>query len=45
VFKWTFGSLIGVDQLVQVSLQVANKISTNKVAGLYEATTPTARLG
>ena len=36
-FKWTFGSLLGVDQCVQASLQVVNKISTNKVAGLYEA--------
>ena len=36
-FKWTFGMLLGVDQCVQASLQVANKIPTNKVAGLFEA--------
>ena len=36
-FKWTYGMLLGVDQCVQASLQVANKISTNKAAGLFEA--------
>ncbi|MCL5734266.1 MAG: ABC transporter substrate-binding protein [Actinobacteria bacterium] len=39
VYKWVWGQFLGVDQCVQASLQVADKISTNKVAGLLESNT------
>jgi branched-chain amino acid transport system substrate-binding protein len=38
-YKWVWGQFLGVDQCVAASVQVANKIPSNKVAGIYESNT------
>jgi branched-chain amino acid transport system substrate-binding protein len=38
-YKWIFGQFLGVDQCVAASLQVADKIATNKVGGIFESNT------
>jgi branched-chain amino acid transport system substrate-binding protein len=38
-YKWVWGQLLGVDQCVAASVQVCDKIQSNKVAGLFESNT------
>jgi branched-chain amino acid transport system substrate-binding protein len=38
-YKWVWGQFLGVDQCVQASLQVCNKIQSNKVVSVLESNT------